>query len=270
MSIEQRLDVDIVWSTIKPQVENGTHLIVYHQEEHGAATTLAGKALIGDREPIARIYSKHLNTTSVNFIPVPFWPEYRLYDVRNNKGKRFFILRIPTAYPIELSQDRYANREVWMHTYPVVRDIVMTLNELGVNKMSYMTTNLFVLHKDFKDYSKVAHGEVVSYNWFTMDNEVTIHNGNSTIQDEELDYILAPNVWIWCDVFCNFTPFPLKKSEVLLGSASTEPIDMDTADALLNHILLTYDLSCDESALSEITQKLADMDNIKNFGGLDI
>mgnify|MGYP003120384336 FL=1 len=45
---------------------------------------------------------------------------------------------------------------------------------------------------------------------------------------------------------------------------------MDTADALLNHILLTYDLSCDESALKDITQKLVDMDNIKNFGGLDI
>ncbi len=268
--IEQKLDIDIVWLNGRRPKKEQTHLIVYHQEEHGAATTIAGKALIGERPPVASIYSKHLNTTSVNFIPVPFWPEYRLYETRNNDGKRFFVLRIPTAYPIELTQDRYANKDVWMHTYPVVRDIVMTLNELGVNKMSYMTTNLFVLHKDFKEYSKVAHGEVVSYNWSTMKEEVTTHSGKYQEDSLELDYILAPNVWIWCDVFCNFTSSPLKLSEVLLGSASGESVDMDTADALLNHILLTYDLSCDESALQSITEKLVDMDNIKNFGGLDI
>ena len=58
-----------------------------------------------------------------------------------------------------------------------------------------------------------------------------------------------------------------KKAEVLLGSASSESVDMDTADALLNHILLTYGLSCDESALHSITQKLVDMDNINKYDG---
>jgi len=266
MKVIQKLDIDIVWTNKIPVAEK-THLIVYHQEEHGSATTLAGKALVGENEPIAKIYSKHLSTTSVNFIPVPFWPEYRLYETRNNDGERFFILRIPTAYPIELSQERYANKKVWMHTYPIVRDIVLTLNDIGVDKLSYMTTNLFTLHSSFSDYSKVAHGEIISYDWCKLEQEVTIHNGDNKTTGEELDYILAPNVWIWCDVFCTFTPFMTKKAEVLLGSASSESVDMDTADALLNHILLTYGLSCDESALHSITQKLVDMDNIKKYEG---
>ena len=264
MKIEQKLDTDIVWTNKVPVKEN-THLLIYHQEEHGSATTLAGKALVGENEPIAKIYSQHFSSMAVNFIPVPFWPEYRLYETRNNNGDRFFILRIPSAYPIELSQDKYANPLVWMHTYPIVRDIILSLSNVGVNKMSYITTNLFGLHKAFDGYSKVAHGEVISYDWCDLEQEVTVNCGDVKTVSEELDFIIAPNVWIWCDVFSNFCEKPIL-SEVLLGSASSELVDMDTADALLNHILLKYGLSCDESALQSITQKLMDVEKFESFG----
>lgn len=265
MKIDQRLDTDFVWENNKPRSEP-THLLIYHQEEHGSATTLTGKALVGDNKPIAKIYSKYMSTGSSNFIPVPFWPEFRLYETRNNKGERFFVLRIPSAYPIELSQDRYANPQVWMHTYPIVRDIVMVLNDCGVNKMSYLTTNLFSLHRDFGGYSKVPHGQVISYNFVDMKEEVTTHYGDIIEDSEELDFIIAPNVWIWCDVFSSFCSNSPQISELLLGRGSTEAVDMDTADALLNHILLHYGLSCDESALQNLTQQLMEVDKLNNYG----
>ena len=125
--------------------------------------------------------------------------------------------------------------------------------------------NLFGLHKGFDGYSKVAHGEVISYDWCELEEEVTSHYGKVEQDEASLDFIIAPNVWIWCDIFANFCEKPLL-SEVLLGRASSEIVDMDTADALLNHILLKYGLSCDESALSSITQKLLDVEKMSNFG----
>ncbi len=255
--LEQKTSLDVLWTDEKPKKEK-THLIVYHQAEHGAATALAGRALIGSVRPIAKLYSNLMQTGSINFIPAPFWPEYRLYEVYNNNGERFFILRVPALRPVEPSLLPHANPMTWLYTYPVVRDIVLALSDCGVNRMTYLTTNLFKHHYEFEDYGDVKHGEIVQYDFVDLAEEVEKYYGDTSIEVED-DFAIAPNVWIWCDVFASFCNSPPQFSEVLLGSASPSFVDTDTADTMLNYLESNYGLGYDEMALEEFALKLTQM-----------
>jgi len=254
--IEQKQNLDLVWTDNKPKKE-ATHLLVYHQAEHGSATAMVGRALIGEERPIAKLYSNLMQTAGINFIPAPTWPEYRLYEVYNNNGERFFILRIPALYPVHASLLPQANPMTWLYTYPIVRDIVMTLGEYGVNRMTYLTTNLFKHHADFFEYGNVEHGEVVTYDFVTLADEVEKYYGDTAVEVQD-DFAIAPNVWIWCDVFATFSKFAVS-SNVLLGSASPSFVDTDTADTMLNYLYNTHGLHHDEEALEDFAYKLTQM-----------
>ncbi len=253
MNLEQRMDVDCVWKVQTPEKER-THLIVYHQQEHGCATGMVGKALIGDAEPIACIFSKLMETDTFNHIPSPAWTEYRLYETRSNNGDRFWILRIPKAYPVELHPVPTTSNMSWLYTYPIVRDIVLILNQYGVNGLTYMTTNLFALRKGFEQYGNLPHGHVATFDFATMEKEVSVHFGSDEAVHGD-DFILAPNVWIWCSVFSHFC-FDCKRAEVLLGSPSPTFVDVDCADSLLNHLQITFDLPYDQEVLTSFTNSL--------------
>jgi hypothetical protein len=257
--IESKANVDIVWTDEKPD-KRPTHLIVYYQQEHGYGTALAGKALIGKQEPIAKIYSNLMNVNAINYIPAPFWPEYRLYEVYNNNDERFFILRIPSLHPVNVSANPNANPMVWLHTYPIVRDIVMLLNDTGVNRMTYLTSNLFRLHKDFTDFGEVGHGNIVEYDYISLANEVEKRGGSMALECQE-DFVIAPNVWIWCDIFATFCGNSPFFSEVILGAVGSDFLDADTADTFLNRLHEKYGLNYDEEALEELTSKLTQMKN---------
>lgn len=268
MQIEQRMDADMVWADSIPDKEP-THLIVYHMEEHGYATALAGAGLVGDSEPIAKIYSKLQTNPALNYMPEPYWPEYRLYERRTREGRRVFVLRVPRVYPVHISTHEQANPNAWLYTYPIVRDIVLMLNQYGVNRMSYMTTNVFNFHPEFQDYAKIEHGHVVSYNFLEFADEVTKFYGDLEMTEEKLDYVIAPNVWIWCDVFGSFCTNTPMCSEVVMGSVSTGLLDTDTADTLLNHFSTQYDLDYDEDALMDLTVKINTM-NKNSFVSIDL
>jgi len=266
--IESRMNVDMVWTDEKPEKEN-THLIVYYQQEHGFATALAGRALIGEQEPIAKIYSNLMTVNAVNYIPAPFWPEYRLYETYNNKGERFFILRIPNLHPVEPTMRPNANPMVWLYTYPIVRDIIMLLNEVGVNRMSYLTSNLFTFHREFEDFGDVEHGHIVEYDFVRLADEVEKMHGD-TMVDTHDDFVVQPNVWIWCDLFATFCENTPRFSEVLLGGVGTDFMDSDVADTFLNHLRLKYGLNHDEEALEEMSLKLSEMKTMTQININDI
>lgn len=253
-AIEQKQNVDLVWTDSKPKKER-THLLVYHQAEHGSATAMAGRALIGNERAIAKIYSNLMQTAGINFIPSPTWPEYRLYEVYNNNGERFFILRIPTLYPVQASALPNANPMTWLYTYPIVRDIVMLLGQYGVNRMTYLTTNLFKHHNEFRDAGEVAHGEIVTYDFVDLAEEVEKYYGDTKVDTFD-DFAIAPNVWIWCDVFASFSTNPPEFSKVILGPTSPHFVDTDTADTLLNYCESVYGLGHDSEALEDIAAKL--------------
>ena len=266
--IESRMNVDLVWTDEKPE-KKATHLIVYYQQEHGYATALAGRALIGQQEPIAKIYSNTMTVNAVNYIPAPFWPEYRLYETYNHNDERFFILRIPNLHPVDTTMRPHANSLVWLYTYPIVRDIVMLLNEVGVNRMSYLTSNLFKFHREFEDFGEVEHGHIVEYDFVRLADEVEKMFGDTKIEENE-DYAVAPNVWIWCDVFASFCANTPRFSEVLLGSVGTGFMDSDAADTFLNHLHLKYGLNYDEEALESLSSKLSEMKKLSHINMDDV
>ena len=255
--IESRMNVDIAWTGEKPEKKN-THLVIYHQQEHGYATALAGQALIGQQEPIAKIYSNLMSVGGVNYIPSPFWPEYRLYEVYNKNGDRTFILRIPSLYPVEPTMRPNANPMVWLYTYPIVRDIVMLLNDVGVNRMTYLTANLFRFHRVDEDVGEIGHGHIVEYDFLRLTEEVDKYYGDNTVETRD-DFAVAPNVWIWCDVFATFCANTPRFSEVVMGAISTDFMDSDTADTMLRHMEEKYGLLHDEEALEELTMKLSQL-----------
>ena len=268
MQIEQRMDADMIWSDTIPEKEP-THLIVYHMEEHGYATALAGAGLCGDNEPIAKIYSKLQTNPALNYIPEPYWPEYRLYETRTRDDNRVFILRVPRVYPVNISTQEQANPNVWLYTYPIVRDIVLMLNQYGVNRLTYMTTNVFNFHPEFRDYAKIEHGHVIKYNFLEFADEVTKYYGDLEMEQKALDYVIAPNVWIWCDVFGSFCTNAPMCSEILMGPASQTMLDTDTADTLLNHFSTNYGVDYDEDSLLNLTVKLTSLNN-NSFVSIDL
>ena len=258
MKLEQRMDVDCVWQVEVPEVED-THLIVYHQEEHGHATAMVGKGLVGDARPIACLFSKLMETPNLNYIPTPAWVEYRLYETRSNTGERVFILRIPKVFPALVNQPPHLSNTSWLYTYPVVRDIVLILSQYGVNRMSYMTSNLFAMQRDYRDMNNLGPGQIAVYDFADLNRKefVDEYFGKASSENND-EFVLAPNVWIWCHVFANFC-FRCVKSEVILGTPNPALVDVDCADSLLNHLQLQYNLPYDSKSYSKFALGLQNM-----------
>lgn len=262
MKIEQRMDVDLVWVDKSPGIEP-TNILVYHQEEHGSATALAGKALLGKETPVARVYSKLMSVPAINYMPSPMWPEYRIYETRSMDGQRWFIIRIPRCHPLEITMSERMNVNNWLYTYPIVRDIILILNQYGARTLTYMTADLFSIHPEFKEYGSIKHGHLGVFNFNNINEEVLEYFGDKR-SEHGSDFALAPNVWIWCNTFANFNPSGYAK--VLLTASSPKFVDMDAADALLNYIQNQYHLPYDENILNQFASQLetaADMTYIK-------
>ena len=72
--------------------KNPTHepttLITFYQGEQGFASFVAGMGLIGDEEPVAKIFSKLHSVDPMNTFPDPTFPEWRMYERRNDDGRR--------------------------------------------------------------------------------------------------------------------------------------------------------------------------------------
>tara|TARA_Y100000004_G_C8881044_1_gene397642 strand:- start:117 stop:968 length:852 start_codon:yes stop_codon:yes gene_type:complete len=253
-SIEQRMDVDCLWND-SPPTKEPTHLIVFNQDEHGFATTMAGAAIIGDSNPIANFYSKLMSVPATNFAPYHNWQEsYRLYETRSTDGHRFFILKMPRVHDVDLSFQGMQNDHSWLYTYPIVRDIVLILNQYGVNKLSYMSSNLFQLHKRYSHYAGLQHGHIAVFDWMNTEEFVREYFG-ADYNENDADYIFAPNVWIWCKIFADFCFNPIK-SEVILCKGDTNLVDADSADSIVNHLVHEYGLIADEGALQTMTEEV--------------
>lgn len=255
--LEQRMDVDCLWAE-KPPDREPTHLIVFNQDEHGYATTMAGSGLIGlEAEPIGQFYSKLMTVPPTNFAPYHNWQEsYRLYEIRSGDGHRFFVLKMPRVHDVDLSFHGLKNDHSWLYTYPIVRDIILILNQYGVNKLSYMTSNLFQLHKEYSHYGKLEHGHIATFDWMNSNEFVSEWFGDD-YRESSFDYVFAPNVWIWCKLFCDFNSSPLL-SEVILCRGDINQVDADSADSLLNHLNTEYNLNTDDDALRTMTEQVTD------------
>ena len=91
-----------------------------------------------------------------------------------------------------------------------------------------------------------------------MTEEVDKNYGDNTVETRD-DFVVAPNVWIWCDVFATFCANTPRFSEVVMGAISTDFMDSDTADTMLRHMEEKYGLLHDEEALEDLTMKLSQL-----------
>jgi len=256
--VNQQKDVDFVWAKSKLNKEPTT-LLVFHQGESGFASFLAGMGLIGEEKPICKIFSKLHSVGAFNSAPEPTFPEWRLFETRNEDGKRFFILRITHAHPLP---DSEANDHVWLYTYPIVRDIILELNGLGVDELVYLTTNLLqsaeLSQSDEEEYAMIPIHDVAVYDYINHKNNAM------TIEGEDIDkpIILAPPAWPFASVFKAMCVNEIKGIWIAIGGRdNAQFIDKETSESLLNYCNSVLGLSYSKSKFEEYEKVLQGFEN---------
>ena len=235
--ISQYKDVDFVW---KKDIDIGDEstLVVFHQNEKGFAPFMAGMGLIGDEEAVCHIYSKLFDIPAYNTAPEPTFPEWRLYSIYNAQGRRFFILRMTHIYPLPVSG---GGDNTWIYTYPILRDIILELNEYGVNELVYLTTNQMqsAIGYETNAYATLDPQEVAVYDYCLPEEDPMTTTGLVI----EKDVVLPSPVWTFPSLFLNFCTNVIRGCWVALGYSDRQTfIDRATAEQLLKYCDKTFGL----------------------------
>lgn len=254
-------DTEIIWLEGKPESEP-THIIVFNQEEQGFASFGVGMGLIGDEKPIAKIFSKLFSIPAFNEIPDPLFPEWRLYEKRADNGDRFFILRIIHFHPTMLGADAGANNYVWLYSYPIIRDIITSLNDCGVNQSTFLTSDtmsIFTPHQG-NDLNSIA---VFDY---MNSTEEPMSKGGVPVEG---DIVCTPPAWIWSCIFKNFCTLDDVGCWIVFSKAPDTFLDRDGVDLLLEYVGDVLGLSYNESELFSAIDTLATMESFTDGITLD-
>ncbi len=263
--ITQRSDADFIWQNDNLQSEPSS-LIVFHQGEMGFASFIAGMGLIGEEKPVCKIFSKLHKVGAFNSAPEPTFPEWRMFETRNEDGRRFFILRITHAYPLP---DSDVADHVWLYTYPIVRDIVMEMNQHGVDELVYLTTNMLqAVNKVAPDeYISIDDGDVALFDYVNHEEEIQTINGKDTL---ERQIILAPPSWPFASVFKNFCTNDIRGVWIAIGgNTKTGFIDEETSLSLLKYCKDVLGLSYSKSKVEEYIGVLRDFEHLTQPFDLD-
>ena len=261
--ISQRESADFVWNR---QLDNeDTTLLVFHQNERGFASFLAGMGLIGDERPVCRVFSKLFQVEAYNSAPDPTFPEWRLFETRNMDGRRFFILRITHSYPLP---EPHAPDHTWLYTYPILRDIVMELNRYGVNELAYLTTNLLQgsLNYNYEELANIPSSEVGVFDYINHEDEVLTLNGDYI----DRDLVLSCPSWTFGAVFKNFCTNPLRGVWLVIGGYNpTTFIDTKSADSLVDYCDIVLGLKAEPRIMRKLTDILCDLEDLTSPTNLD-
>ena len=240
--ITQRKDVDFVWKDITMlghrMPDEPSTLMVFHQNEKGFAPFLAGMGLVGEAEPVCHIYSKLFDVPAYNTAPEPTFPEWRLYCIRNDVGRRFFILRMTHVYPLPVGN---GGDNTWIYTYPILRDIILELNEYGVDELVYLTTNQMqsAIGYEAQTYAMLDPNDIVVFDYCLPEEDPMTTTGLVV----EKDVVLPSPVWTFPSLFLNFCTNVIKGCWVALGFSDREHfVDTGTAKQLLNYCAKTFGL----------------------------
>ena len=261
--ISQRTDTDFVWTRTIDSEE--TTLVIFHQNERGFATFLAGMGLIGDLKPVCRIFSKLMDIDAYNSAPDPTFPEWRLFETRNEDGRRYLILRITHAQALPESK---ANDHSWLYTYPIVRDITLELSYYGVDELVYLTTNVLqgAINYDYDSLASVSPSDVAVFDYINHEDEVLTTKGKVI----EEDIILACPSWTFGSVFKNFCTNEIRGVWIVIGGYNgTTFIDSATSDTLLEYAKNVLGLEADRKTIAKLTDVLCDLEVMTNPANLD-
>lgn len=262
--IENYGDTDIVWSRDWTATESTT-LIVFNQNEKGFASFITGMGLIGDEKPVARIFSRLHQVEPFNNYPEPVFPEWRLFEKRNSEGRRFFILRVTHTFPVHNDDESSIS---WLYTYPIVRDIVMSLNSKGVDSLCYITVNLM------QEYSTSIHGlihenEIGVFDYMNHEKPIRVWGANSVDNMHE-DIVMPLPVWTFGSVFKNFCTNTIKENITVIGGRDQNTfVNTETQRTLHNYLEDVYYLEFDHEKEKYLTALLSDLEHLTKPLSLD-
>ena len=69
--LKQRGDTDFLWMNPPYDKNEPTTLVVYYSSEQGFASLIAGSSLVGNSEPVCKIFSKLHQVEPMNSLPLP-------------------------------------------------------------------------------------------------------------------------------------------------------------------------------------------------------
>ena len=244
--IDSRGDTDFVWLE-DIHYEEST-LIAFYQNEQGFASFIAGASIVGEHKPVCRVLSKLHQVEAMNTIPAPIIPEWRIYEMYNEDGRRYFILRINHAYIPSSTQNK-----AWLYNYPVFRDIVSVLSEKGVNELVYLTANIM---QDFifSDQVQIPSDELIVYDYDEKDDALHFTDGTVMAMTE---LPIPPPSWILCSAFENFCTNSIRGNWlVIAANTNTTFINEAEADRLIEYLRDTHALLHNEMYKAELLEVL--------------
>jgi len=260
MEVERLSETDIIWVDGKPTVEP-THVVTFFQNEEGFSTFAAGMGLIGESKLVAKVFSKLMHVPAFNEIPDPIFPEWRIYETHNSYGDRFFILRILHAHPTMASNgDETDNQFVWLYTYPIYRDIICALCEVGAFQTTFFVSDLVSEVSNTEPVEKTTifdftatEEEPYSINSFIPEIDVKI---------VEKDITIMPYCWIWCSLFVSFCPSEDCGVWSVVFPPPTTFLDRDNMDKMLEYCENVLGLGYDEEKLLGIIESLSALEEM--------
>jgi len=247
--VQQMGDTDLVW--LKNVTVEPTSLLVYFQGEQGFASFVACSGLVGEEKPVCKIFSKLHNVEPMNSVPNPSFPEWRMYELYNNVGRRYFILRMSHTYVV--NQDK---TKAWLYNYPVMRDIVLALNKLGVDEMSYLTTNIMQEYL-YEDMLQIPDDDVLVYDYGRKTEKAFfVNSGEST--DRQL--IMPPPSWMFSEVFENFSDKYKGNHLIVCSNTKSTFVNTKSVDALVKFLSETHFLNIDPNYMLQVEEALLDIE----------
>ena len=142
---------------------------VFVEGEYGFIPLIVSKSLEGKNKPTVEIMSQHQSVDAFNQMPNMMNPAWTITQVDKNTA----VLCITNWWP--LTVDLHSNPQMWSHTYPLLRDIIIGLKEHGCEALSFFTI--------MNNHEADENSEILVYD---------IHNNLRP----EKDLILSPPAWI--------------------------------------------------------------------------
>ena len=257
-------ETDFVWRDESAHNAEKTTLIVFQQNEVGFASFIAGMGLIGSADPVCKIYNKLFQVPSYNTVPEPTFPEWRVYEARNDRGERFFILRMTHTYPLPTAG---SGDHAWLYTYPIVRDVIKELSRVGVDELVYLTTNQMQAAVGYEGnaYATLHPKDVVVFDFWLPEDEPMTMSGKIISKD----LVMPQPSWMFGEIFTNYVPEAVG-CWIVIGYAVREMfIDTQTAGQLLHYFDHTYGLSHDTETMDKIVLLLEDLEQLTDIPTMD-
>lgn len=260
--IEHIKDTEIVWCNGKPEAEP-THIVVFNQGEQGFASFGAGMGLIADEKPIARIFSKLFAVPAFNEIPDPLFPEWRLYERRSDEGERVFILRMIHYAPTMINDaDPSANNYVWLYSYPILRDIILSLNDCGIHQSTFFTSDTLSIFTPTPTHDLTG---LAVFDYMNTEEEALSLAGVPV----EGDIVCTPPAWMWSCIFKNFCMNDDIGVWIVFVQSPETFLDRDGMDSLLAYADSVLGLSYSESDFFNAVDSLSTLEGMGEDLSLD-